>query len=156
LHSPKDALTVLPPDVVAKIKESEMIDPYRPSKRWTCGHCTVHFGDLKSREIVVAHLKSVYVSSFYTYLFWSCPLFSLFISLFISHRIDSSREPEDLFLFKRNPSLVTSKGRRYIVDAPASTTCVKTILCMQCANGKQSERNRLFDIGGVKSHLSVK
>jgi hypothetical protein len=33
---------------------------------------------------------------------------------------------------------------------------VKTILCMQCANGKQSERNRLFDIGGVKSHLSVK
>ena len=59
MHPPKEALAILPPEVVAKVEESEMADPNRLENYWTCGHCAVNFGDLKSREIVVAHLNSV-------------------------------------------------------------------------------------------------
>jgi hypothetical protein len=81
-HS-SDAFFVLPPDIIAKVKESEMANPNRSKSYWTCGHCTVNFGNLESREIVVAHLKSMYVSSFtFTYpspLLVHC--FSLFVYL---------------------------------------------------------------------------
>ena len=73
---------------------------------------------------------------------------------FIRHGIGSSREPEDLFLFTRNPSGNAFEAS-YIVDAPAPATN-KTVLCMQCANGKPTERDRLFDVGGVMNHLSAK
>ena len=64
MHSPKDAIVILPPDIVAKVKESELTNPHRSGSHWTCGHCTVHLGDLKLREAVVTHLKSVYVTFF--------------------------------------------------------------------------------------------
>lgn len=157
MHSPKDVLTVLPPDLVAKVKENEMSDPNRSRSYWTCGHCTSYLGNLKLREIVVSHLKSVYVSSFS--LIYPSPVpihqFLLFIFLFIRHGIDTPREPEDLFFFTRNQSLVTFEAG-YTVDKRTSTSCVKTIRCLQCAKGKPSEQNRLFDIHGVKSHLSAK
>jgi hypothetical protein len=62
-HTPEDALVVLPPDKVAIIKEDEIGNPDRYGDLWTCGHCTVHLGSFKQREIVVKHLKSAYVSS---------------------------------------------------------------------------------------------
>ena len=40
-----------------------MRHPDRSKPHWTCANCTVHFGDLKLREIVIEHLKSAYVSS---------------------------------------------------------------------------------------------
>ena len=153
MHSP-DAFVVLPSDVVAKVKESEMTNPHRQKSQWTCGHCTVHFGELELRKVVVAHLISVYVSSFTLTYPSPVPIhcFSLFIYLFIRHGINSPREPEDLFLFTRNSSLPTFEAS-YEVNSPAST---KTIRCLKCAKGKPAEKDRLFDINGVKNHLSAK
>ena len=73
------------------------------------------------------------------------------------HGIESPCEPEDLFFFTRNPSFVTFEAG-YPVDSPpaGSATIVKTIRCMECATGKLSEQQRLFDVGGVRSHLSAK
>jgi hypothetical protein len=59
----QDDIAVLPPDDVEQVTESEMNDPNRSNPNWTCAHCTVHFGDYQLREVVVEHLKSVYVSA---------------------------------------------------------------------------------------------
>ena len=94
----------------------------------------------------------MYVSSFTLIPILSSYSLILTIYLCIRHGIDSPREPEDLFLFARNPSLVTFEAV-YPVDSPAS---IKTIRCLQCSEGKLSERHRLFDINGVKDHISAK
>ena len=62
-HTPENALVILLPDKVAIIKAVEIGNPDRYTDLWTCGHCTVHLGGFKRREIVVEHLKSAHVSS---------------------------------------------------------------------------------------------
>ena len=105
-HAPETLLIVLPPDDVGMVKASELNDLNdlnRSSKHlWTCAHCTVHCGDLKSREIVVEHLKSTYVS---------IPVLSLvttYLSYLSRHEINSPREPEDLL----HESTITMVSRR--------------------------------------------
>jgi len=140
---------ILPPEVAAKVKESEMTDPNLSKSQWTCGHCAAHLGDLKLRGIVIEHLKSAYVSAHLSQAPSQCTKSRS------RHGIGSPREPEDLFLFSRNPDLdVFEVG--YPVEAPVSHASQKTVHCLQCAEGKPSERQRLFDVGGVKSHLGAK
>ncbi|KIM35789.1 hypothetical protein M413DRAFT_449606 [Hebeloma cylindrosporum] len=88
----EDVIVVLPPDVVGMVKESELTNPQLSEDKWTCGRCNVHFGDLKSREVVVAHLKS-------------------------AHEVDSPHEPGDLFQFRRNASFLTFEAG-YPVEPP--------------------------------------
>src|ERR1700704_3381552 len=103
-----------------------MTSPHRSRKQWTCGHCTVHFGDLKFREIVVEHLKFVYLFSFT--LPYPSPVLIHQLSL-IRHGIDLPREPEDLILFERNSFLLTFEAGD-LVDSPAS---VKKVRCFPFA-----------------------
>ena len=128
LHSPGAfAILPAPADVVAQVKESEMTNPYR-----SCGHCSVHSEKLKSHEIVVAHLKSVYVSSFiFTYpSFLPIHCFSLFIYLGLtrleSRKIYSSSHETRLSIHSRLDTWLMPP------------TSVK-IRCLLCANVKPSE-----------------
>ncbi|KIM36512.1 hypothetical protein M413DRAFT_31565 [Hebeloma cylindrosporum] len=91
-HTRECVPVVLSPVNMAAVKESEMADPNRSKSRWTCGHCSVHLGDFKSRDLVVEHLKSV-------------------------HGIDSPREPEDLFFFDRDLARETFQAS-YLVEPP--------------------------------------
>ena len=88
------AILPAPADVVTQVKESEMTNPYRSKIYWMCqcGHCSIHSENLKSHEIVVTHLKSVYVSSFiFTYpSFLPIHCFSLFIYLGLT-RLESRK-----------------------------------------------------------------
>ncbi|KIM37065.1 hypothetical protein M413DRAFT_448779 [Hebeloma cylindrosporum] len=127
-HSP-DVLVILPPDVVAAVKTREMSNPNRSKDQWTCAHCTVHLGALKLREFVVKHVKT-------------------------AHGIESPREPDDLFFFERIPPRLAFEAG-YPVDPPGSSSW-KTIRCLECAGGKPSERERLFDLDGVKNHIGAK
>jgi len=125
-----------------------MADPNLSKSQWTCGHCVVHLGDLKLRGIVIEHLKSAYVSSHLS----QVP--SQFTKSQSRHGIDSPGEPEDLFLFSRSPSLDAFEVC-YPVEAPASQK-TKTVRCLQCAKGKPSQQQGLFDVNGVKNHLGAK
>ena len=150
-----DAFAILPPDVVlvaqVKVKESEMTNPYRSRSysSWMCGHCSAPSEKLESYEIVVAHLKSVYVSSFtFNYpSFLPIHCYSLFI--YFIYQLRDWRASRAV----RSIPLRTKPVSRYLIDAPVWT--LKTIRCLQCANVKPSEQNRLFDINGVKIHLRV-
>jgi hypothetical protein len=78
-------------------------------------------------------------------------------SLFIRHGINLPREPEDLFLFARHQIRDTFEAS-YPAEPPASAApnILKVIHCLKCASGKLAEQQRLFDLGGVKSHLLAK
>ena len=129
-----------------------MGNPNRLMSLWTCGHCTVHLGDLKLREIVVEHLKSVYVISFTL-----IPV-PRFIYLFIRHGIDSPREPEDLFFFSRThprdifeASYPVKLSEEYRWFDPNSS-----VFCLECASSKSFESCRQLSLIDVKRHLLVK
>jgi hypothetical protein len=95
------------------VQTSELDDFNRLERRWTCAHCTVHCGDLKSREIVVEHLNFTYVP------ISVLSLVTTYLSYLPRHEINSPREPEDLFLFTRkhyNDGFEAS----YPVDTPSS------------------------------------
>ena len=89
-----------------------------------------------SSQVRVCLFLHIYLSQF--------PPHSLFLTIYL-FGIDSPREPEDLFLFTRNPSFDTFEAR-YLVDAPTSVK----IRCLLCDNVKPSEQNRL-DINGMKT-----
>ena len=75
---------------------------------WTCAHCTVHFNDFKLRDIVVEHLKSMYVP------FQVHPFSLIYSSNLSRHGIPSPREPEDLFIFARKGYRQPFKTRYFV------------------------------------------
>lgn len=54
--------SVVPEIEAAQIKESEMTEAAWEASAWSCGHCTTFGDDFQSREAIVEHVQTQYVS----------------------------------------------------------------------------------------------
>ena len=126
---------MLTPYDVEMVKASELNDLNRlKGRHWTCAHCTMHCGDLKSREIVVEHLKS-------TYVFIPVPsLATTYLSYLLGMRSTHLASPKTYS--SSHESTITMASRR------ATRLTLQAILPAACTDGSSRDAVIGFAVHG--------